>query len=126
MRSPERADLVLGPGKDGLTLQPEGVTGSELTADQKALLLALIEARLGMLNAGDLAVAMAPIEANLDATSFAWFGPTDDPASACWRVMGPTVVLGFSPQQMGGDPSNHLHNMCRDPTNDDGAAWAPR
>ena len=26
---------------------------------------------------------------------------------------------------MGGDPSNHLHNMYRDPTNDYGAAWGP-
>lgn len=123
VRSTERADLVLGPGKDGLMLQPEGVMGSELSADQKALLLGLIEARLGMLNADDLAVAMALIEANLDETSFAWFGP-EDPASAYWRVVGPTVVLEFSPQEMGGDPSNHLHNMYRDPTNDYGAAWA--
>ena len=94
----------------------------DLTDDQRRLLLALIEARLGMLNADDLAATMAPIEANLDATAFAWFGP-EDAASAYWRIVGPTLTLEFSPQEMGGDPANHLHNMYRDPTNDYGAAW---
>ena len=123
IRSTERADLVLGPGKDDLALQPEGLLGADMTEDQRTLLLALIEARLGMLNADDLAATMAPIEAGLDVTAFAWFGP-DDPTSAYWRVVGPTLVLEFAPQEMGGDPSNHLHNMYRDPTNDYGAAWA--
>ena len=121
--SDTRIDLVLGPGKDGMTLEPEGLSAAEMTPEQRDLLLALIEARLGMLNADDLAPAMAEIEANLSETSFAWFGPADDPASAYWRVVGPTVILEYSPQEMGGDPSNHLHNMYRDPTNEYGAAW---
>lgn len=95
-----------------------------MTEDQRRLLLALIEARLGMLNADDLAATMAPIEANLATTAFAWFGPVDDAASAYWRIVGPTLTLEFSPQEMGGDPSNHLRNMVRDPTNEYGAAWA--
>ncbi len=121
--SDTRIDLVLGPGKDGMILEPEGLPAAEMTPEQQALLLALVEARLGMLSADDLAPAMAEIEANLDETSFAWFGPADDPASAYWRVVGPTVILEFSPQEMGGDPANHLHNIYRDPTNEYGAAW---
>lgn len=124
VRSETRSDLVLGPGHDGETLQPEGLMGADMTVEQRTLLLALIETRLGMLNADDLATTMASIEENLDATAFAWFGPTDDPASAYWRVTGPKLVLEFSPQEMGGDAANHLHNMYRDPTNDYGAAWA--
>ncbi len=34
-------DLVLGPGRDGQTIQPEGIKGSELTARQRELLLDL-------------------------------------------------------------------------------------
>jgi hypothetical protein len=125
IRGTERIDLVLGPGKDGMVLQPEGLAGSAMSDEQKTLLLALVEARLGMLNADDLSARMAEIEADLDETFFAWWGPVNDPGSSYWRVTGPTLILEFSPQEMGGDPSQHLHNMYRDPTNEYGAAWVP-
>ena len=117
----EPIDLVLGPGHDGQTLQPEGVAGAELSDAQKAQLLALIGARLGMLNADDLAAAMAPIRRNLNQTYFAWYGLPIDAGKAYFRVSGPTLVLEFSPQDLGGD---HLHNIYRDPTNDYGSSWA--
>lgn len=116
-------DLVLGPGQDGKTLQPEGVPGSALSAAQKTALLALIKDRLGILNADDLAVKMAQITKDIEKTTFAWYGPTTAAGTAYFRVTAPTAVIEFSPQSMGGDPSNHLHNMYRDPTNDYGAAW---
>ena len=37
----EMHDLVLGPGRDGQTIQPEGVKGSALTDKQRELLLDL-------------------------------------------------------------------------------------
>ena len=52
---------------------------------------------------------MGPIEANLDATTFAWFGPTEPLGGAYWRVVGPTVILEFSPQSNDGDPTDHAH-----------------
>ncbi|MBB6017094.1 DUF3500 domain-containing protein [Deinococcus radiopugnans] len=121
--STTRIDLVLGPGQDGKTLQPEGLPGSAMTAAQKTLFLALIQDRLGILNADDLAVKMADIQKNLDQTSFAWWGPTTAGSSAYFRITGPTAIIEFSPQANDGDPSNHLHNMYRDPTNEYGAAW---
>jgi hypothetical protein len=118
-------DLVLGPGKDGRTLQPEGLPGAEMDVQQKAQLLALVEARLGILmNADDRAAKMAEVEKNLDRTYFAWFGPAEPLGAAYWRVTGPTVLLEFSPQALGGDPTQHAHNIYRDPTNEYGAAWA--
>ena len=122
--SDERADLVLGPGHDGEVLQPEGIAGADLDVTQKAQLLELIEARLGILNADDLAALMDPIEQNLDATTFAWFGPIEPLGAAYWRVVGPTVILEFAPQSNDGDPTDHAHNIYRDPTNEYGAAWA--
>jgi hypothetical protein len=119
----QRIDLVLGPGHDGQRLQSEGLPGSAMTPAQKAQLVALIRARLGILNDETLASAMIPIRRDLDQTYFAWFGPTGDAGSAYFRVTGPTLVLEFSPQGLGGDPANHLHNMYRDPTNEYGAAW---
>jgi Protein of unknown function (DUF3500) len=118
-------DLVLGPGKDGMTLQSEGLPGSAMTAAQKTQLLALIRDRLGLINDDDLAPKLAAIQQNLDSTYFAWYGPTTAGGAAYFRVTGPTVLTEFSPQGMGGDPTNHLHNMYRDPTNDYGKAWTP-
>ena len=124
--SSQITDLVLGPGKDGNTLQPEGLPASAMTAAQKTNFLALIKARLSALNDDDLAVKMTEIQNNLDKTYFAWFGPTTSGGTAYYRVTGPTVLIEYAPQTDrggGGDITNHAHNMYRDPTNDYGAAW---
>ena len=120
----QQADLVLGPGQDGKTLPPEGLAGSNMTATQKTLFLALIKSRLGLLNADDLAVKMAEVQKNLEKTYFAWSGPTTPGSAAYFRVTGPTVIIEFAPQSNDGDATNHLHNMYRDPSNEYGAAWA--
>jgi hypothetical protein len=117
-------DLVLGPGKDGMTLPPEGIAASELSAEKQALLRALIAERVEMLNDEDAALRMKDIDANLAQTYFAWAGPTAAGSAAYFRVTGPTIVIEYSPQSiMGGDPTNHTHAMYRDPTNDYAKAW---
>ncbi len=126
--SSQRIDLVLGPGQDGRTLQPEGVPASELNESQRARLLDVIQARLGILNPDSYATTMAPIRANLNATWFAWYGPVGEPGIAYFRVTGPTVLMEFSPQPPGirfpnAPVTQHAHNMYRDPTNEYGSAW---
>lgn len=124
VRGTRYIDLVLGPGKDGRTLEPEGLPASEMDIQQKAQLLALVEARLRILmNAADRAAKMAEIERDLDRTWFAWWGPDKPLGAAYWRVTGPTLLLEFSPQPLGGDPTQHAHNIYREPGNDYGAAW---
>lgn len=120
--SNQRIDLVLGPGKDGQTLQPKGLPGNEMTGTQKQGLLDLIKARLGMLNANDLAVKMSEVEKNLDKTYFGWWGP-NVLGAAYFRVTSPTVLIEYSPEVNDGDPTNHAHNVYRDPTNEYGAVW---
>jgi hypothetical protein len=39
---------------------------------------------------------------------------------AYYRIQGPTLVIEYAPQTLGGDPTNHIHTMYRDPTNDYG------
>lgn len=121
--SAKRIDLVLGPGHDNQTLQPEGLPGSAMSAAQKTQLLTLIKDRLGALNADALAPKLKVIEKNLNETYFAWYGPTSAGSAAYYRVTGPSVIIEFSPQTLGDDPANHLHSLYRDPTNDYGAAW---
>ena len=117
-------DLVLGPGQDGKVMQTEGIKGSDLTAEQQTLLLDLINQRVNLLNDEDTAAQMATIKTNLAETYFAWSGPTAAGSASYYRVQGPTVIVEFSPQSIGGSATNHIHAMFRDPTNDYGAAWA--
>ncbi len=121
--STKRIDLVSGPGNDGKPLPATGLPGREMTSTQKKLLLELIEARLGILNAYHLVPTLVEVTSDLDRTYFAWFGPSPDAGAAYWRVAGPRVLIEFAPQSRGGDPSNHLHNMYRDPANDYGMEW---
>jgi len=121
--SSQRIDLVLGPGQDGKVLQPEGLPGSEMAPAQKSHLLELIKAWIGILNANHVVEKIAAVQENLNKTYFAWYGPTSDIGGSYFRVTGPTVLLEFAPQELGGDPPNHLHNMYRDPTNEYCGAW---
>lgn len=114
------ADLVLGPGHDGRTIQPEGVKGSELSADQHALLLDLIHEWVGIIHVAAAGETMREVKANLAETHFAWSGPTEPGSAAYYRIQGPTVLIEFAPQSLGGVPTNHIHTMYRDPTNDYG------
>lgn len=116
------ADLVLGPGQDGRTIQPEGIRASALAAPQQAMLLELAREWAGIMNDAYASTRMAEIKANLRDTYFAWSGPTTNGSAAYFRVQGPTVVIEYAPQ--GG--VDHIHTIYRDPTNDYGARFASK
>lgn len=114
------ADLVLGPGQDGKTIQPEGIKGSALNASQQAMLLDVASEWSGIVNEAAAAARMAELKAAVGDTYFAWSGPTDPTKPAYYRIQGPTVVIEYAPQPLGGDPMMHIHTIYRDPTNDYG------
>jgi len=120
-------DLVLGPGHAGETIQPEGLKASDMNERQRAMLLDVISEWAGIVNESYAIPRMAEIKAGLDETYFAWSGPTThEPGrngSAYYRIQGPKLVIEFSPQGVGGDPTMHVHTMYRDPTNDYGRAF---
>ena len=118
-------DLVLGPGQDGKTIENQGIAGADLTDEQKTLLLSLITHYGGLVNDEDAAARMAELTAELDDTYFAWYGPTDpsDTSGLYFRVTGPSIVIEYSGQQMGGSATDHIHGIYRDPTNDYGAGF---
>jgi len=114
------ADLVLGPGQDGRTIQPEGIRASALSASQQTMLLELIREWAGIPADAFAQPRMADIRSNLAPTYFAWSGPTTNGSAAYFRIQGPTVVIEYAPQ--GG--VDHVHTIYRDPTNDYGAKFA--
>ncbi|HEX4461989.1 MAG TPA: DUF3500 domain-containing protein [Polyangia bacterium] len=118
------SDLVLGPGEDGKTIQPEGIRASALTPAQQRMLLDLAHEWVGIVNDQAATARMAEIASTLADTYFAWSGPTTNGASAYFRIQGPTLVIEYSPQRMhgpGGLDHEHIHTIYRDPTNDYGA-----
>jgi hypothetical protein len=120
------ADLVLGPGQDGKTIQPEGIRASAMNASQQSMLLDLAGEWAGIINDQSAAARMADIKANLGETWFAWSGPTTNGKPAYYRMQGPTLVIEYAPQPLGGDPTMHIHTIYRDPTNDYGKKSAAR
>lgn len=115
-------DLLLGPGKDDVKAPEEGIKASAFTVEQKSMLRALVQERIGLLNDEDAAVRMAEIEPHLDEAYFCWKGSTAAGTAAYYRVQGVGFVMEFAPQQMGGNAAEHIHAMYRDPLNDYGAA----
>jgi hypothetical protein len=114
------ADLVLGPGQDGKAIQPEGIKCSAMNASQQAMLVDLVSEWADIIHEQAAVARMAEIKANLSETWFAWSGPTTNGMPAYYRIQGPTLVIEYAPQPLGGDPTMHIHTMYRDPTNDYG------
>jgi hypothetical protein len=123
----EVRNLVLGPGADGKTIQPEGLRGSAMTDRQRAMLAALIAEWVNILNDPAAAAKMKEVDANLAETYFAWAGSTENGKPAYFRVQGPTVLIEYAPQGGNNRPSvDHIHTIYRDPTNEYGAKLAGR
>lgn len=120
-------DLVQGPGHDGETIVPEGLKGSFLTTAQKDMLMGVISEWAGIINDTYAAPRLKEIRDDLDETWFAWSGPTThEPGrngSSYYRIQGPHLLIEFSPQGVGDDPTMHVHTVYRDPTNSYGSRF---
>ena len=116
-------DLVLGPGRDGQMIQPEGIKASALTEKQRELLLDLVGEWTGIMHDVLAKAKMDEVKKNIAETWFAWSGPTEQGSAAYFRIQGPTVMIEYAPQRMGGDATQHIHTIYRDPTNEYGVKW---
>jgi Protein of unknown function (DUF3500) len=114
------ADLVLGPGQDGKTIQPEGIRASSLTPAQQAMLWDIVREWSGIMADAFAEPRLAEIKSRLNDTYFAWSGPTTNGSVIYYRIQGPTLVIEYAPQKS----VDHIHTIYRDPTNDYGAKIA--
>lgn len=110
-------NIVLGPGEDwAFPETSEGLMGSELTADQKQLLMAAVQGMVGDLSAADAETYTTRYEAQLDDTYLGWSGnATLDQEGDYLRIDGPSLWLEFD--QQGGaviKPGIHPHIVWRD------------
>ena len=107
---------ILGPGRDGKRIEPQGIKGSALTDRQRSLLLEVIAAWVNILPSETASARLAEIKGALPDTYFAWCGPTTNGSAAYYRVQGPTLVIEYAPQ----GSTSHIHTIIRDPGNDYG------
>jgi hypothetical protein len=98
-----------------------------MTVKQKEMLIDLISQWAGIISDAYVQDRMKEIRAGIDDTYFAWSGPTTHQpgknGSAYYRIQGPHVIIEFSPQGVGGDPTMHVHTIYRDPLNNYGNAF---
>ncbi|ETS75641.1 hypothetical protein PFICI_12585 [Pestalotiopsis fici W106-1] len=113
------SDVVYGPGEDGKILPAVGLKASMLNQTQQAMLFELIAEWAGILNDVHAAPRLQEIRTDLQDTFFAWSGPsTHEPGrngASYFRIQGPNLLIEFSPQFPGGDLTNHVHTIYRDP-----------
>jgi hypothetical protein len=136
----QQAALYQGTEVSNLTCAPcdtcdyptgTGITGSDLTDEQKQLLVDVIANWVGLSDEQTTADALAKIEATLDETYINWSGATaydmTQGNGIYFQISGPNVFIEFSSQQgsAGADVDGyvtsgwgHIHTIYRDPSND--------
>lgn len=118
--SDTRGNVRLGPGQDGRVPRKTGVQVSSFSAKQKAMLVKLISQWVNDLPAKQAATRMAKIEKELDQTYFAWSGDKAPNSDVSYVIQGPSLIIEYACQDLGGKPLEHLHSVYRDPTNEYG------
>ncbi len=118
--SEKRGRIKTGPGNDGKVPTPAGVPCSEFDDSQRALLLGLVSEWVNNLPPEQAENRLGQLEGEIDQMYFAWNGPTKLMSDISYTIQGPSLIIEYSCQDLGGNPLNHLHTMYRDPTNEYG------
>ncbi len=111
--------------KDNLVLDYAGIPASQMTREQKALLVEVIAEYVGNMKEGHARVRMDEVRAHLDQTHFAWIGASDPAAVFYYRIQSPVILIEFDHQapvalpRTGAPDRNHIHTVVRTPNGND-------
>lgn len=116
----DQSDLLLGPGADGeFPEEAEGVKVSELSDEQRQLVLDAIETYVDDLPEDEAAEYMATYEAEIDDTYVSFSGSTDfSQAGDYLRIDGPSVWIELAMQNGVATSEPHIHSVWRDSETD--------
>ena len=117
----KRGNLVAGAGRDGVVPDAVGISCENLNKAQESALMNIIKLYVNDLPEPFSTRRLEELSAEIDRMTFAWWGPVKDDGDYSYRIQGPTLIIEFAGQDLGGDPHDHLHSMYRDPTNEYGA-----
>jgi hypothetical protein len=117
--APEK-NIPLGPLREVET--PAGLPASEMTAEQRTLLLRTISSYASNLRPLFATEELRRIEsAGIDSLHFLWRGGTEPGAECSYLIQGPTVFIQFDAiEGRAGAGANHIHCIWRDPERDFG------
>lgn len=115
-------------------LQPEGLIQSDGANDQLLDLRTdpfatrstplerekLVQSYVSVLPAPQSTQRSAELRSEIDSMVFAWSGPTTNPGDVSFQLVGPSLVIDYACQDLGGDPLQHLHSVYRNPKNEYG------
>lgn len=118
--SPVRTRIATAAGKDGVVPDPVGVDCKSFNSNQRKLLTRLIRQYTGDLPKPYAPKRLKALRAEIDQMKFAWSGPITDDSDVSYRIQGPTLIIEYACQDLGGNPRDHLHSMYRNPTNEYG------
>ena len=117
----KRANLIAAAGRDGFVPDQIGISCKGFDEAQRKALFDVIKVYIGDLPQPFLKNRIEELTAEIDKMSFAWWGPAKEKGDFSYRLQGPSLIIEYAGQDLGGDPHDHLHSMYRDPTNEYGA-----
>ncbi|MEO0413517.1 MAG: DUF3500 domain-containing protein [Verrucomicrobiota bacterium] len=110
---------------DNVVIPYEGISYSELDAEQQKAFLGLAEHWITHLKEGHAEVKMDEIRKHLDRTYFGWIGERKEDSVFYYRLHSPVVLIEFDHQRpiaLGRDgvpTKNHIHATVRTPNGND-------
>jgi len=123
-----RNNQLAAANEDNLTLDYEGLPGSDLSSSQKLELLNLIRVYIGNLRDAHTEITMDEIGQHIDATYFSWIGTAENDSVFYYRIHSPVILIEFDHQNpvgttqinTPGTPTrDHIHTVVRTPNGND-------
>lgn len=123
-----RNNQLAAANEDNLTLDYEGLRGSELSSAQKSRLLNLIRVYIANMRAPHADITMDEIGQHIGETYFSWIGNAEDDAVFYYRVHSPVILIEFDHQNPVGTTQinapgmptrDHIHTIVRTPNGND-------
>ena len=111
-------EIITGNHRKADPGPPVGLAASDMTAEQKKLLMTLVELYAYRLRSELADEDLQKIEkAGPEKIHFAWAGATEPGKGHYYRIHGPTFLVEFDNTQ---NNANHIHTVWRDAANDFG------
>lgn len=105
-------DMITMANVNITPLSPTGITADALSANQRDLLMKLIDVYTGFMAPDIAADRLAKLKkAGVEKVGFAWAGDTEKGKKHYYRIQGPTFLVEYDNTQNDG---NHVHSVWRD------------
>jgi hypothetical protein len=111
-------DIVTGPGRADSLAAPAGLALGDMSGDQRAQAVRLIEEFARNMRAELAEQELARMrQAGVEQIRFAWAGPLEPGKAHYYRLHGPTLLIEYDNTQ---NDANHIHSVWHDPKRDFG------